>query len=210
MRDKYAGWSSYNYVEDDPVNRIDQDGRDWYNIGTKDHPDIVWENTTGQLKVGNNTYQDIGKNVLVGIGSMTEEVNGAKFMLYLATNKKGATASIVGNTVPSDQKLYATIKGGLYKTELSKHDGYKALRLVGKIPVEGGTDPGTGKSYATGILFHIGNTSRANLWTKYGHNAISKGCQTGYNGNKKAYLNFMNNFSNSWNANYYLIREGEK
>ena len=209
LEDKYPGWSPYNYVGNNPLSHLDINGQDWYNIGTKDNPNIVWKNTSGQLKIGKNIYQDLGKNVLVGIGSMTEKVNEAQFMLYLATKTDGPSATIIGNTVPADQKLFATIRGGLYKTELTKHDGHLALRLIGRIPVEGGIDPGTHKSYATGILFHVGNTGRANLWTKYGHKPISEGCQTGYNGNPKAYDNFIKNIPNDWNGNYYLIREGE-
>ena len=230
MAEKYPGWTPYNYVMDGPLNNVDPDGMDWYNLGGEKNPDIQWrDGSEDQLKPGVANWvadlfgfgeyaKSLGANVLVGYGaapsedcSISEDVNGATFELYTESFKLGATATISGNTISADPDQYATIAGGVYSANLVQYKGRPALKLNGggRVPTVG-DNPNPESNYyqrngADKIYFHMGCTGHEDLWSHEGE-PISTGCQTGSNGHPKDYLEFMKNFPPAWKGNYYLIR----
>ncbi len=150
-------------------------------------------------------------------------MNEARFELFLHTNTTGPTATISGNTVPSDLELFGTIKPGLDKARLTTFLGLPALLINGcrEIPVlydvlhpngnpnnpaNDGIEPS--EHIADGIYFHAGSWGRMTRWTR-DENPISEGCQTAAYGDSKShrvYRAFMRNFPRGWEGRYYLTR----
>jgi RHS repeat-associated protein len=219
----YPSVSPYAYVGNSPINIIDPDGMDWYEI----NDNIEWHegsdpvlkpgfgNWIASLFGGGDYAASLGANVLVANGApFGESVNESVFYLYLETNTSDPSATLVGNTVPSDQSMYGTIASGLYSSELVQYHGNPALLLNGggDIPVMFGNPNNsrnsglpTSQHIADRIYFHAGNSARESL-TTWGGQPISQGCLTGSHGNRPAYLNFMNNIQTGWNGNVYLRR----
>ena len=55
LRDKYAGWSGYNYVEDNPLLNIDPNGLDWFKYKDKNEKEENWHwqnGSTYKLNIG--------------------------------------------------------------------------------------------------------------------------------------------------------------
>jgi hypothetical protein len=198
---------------------IDRDGMgvtDWYDIGGK----IQWRDHSGTLTENGNTYQDLGKNVLVGYenrdANLNEPINSAKFEFYSETNHDGPIATTNGNTVPANVTKYGTLKDGLYPAAIgsrSKYPGEKAIMINNRGPlptVNGNPNDPKGAAVAdqtlTGVFFHQGNTGRASLTTSVenGSRPISVGCQTCGNGDPNAMGNFMKNVPDDFTGSYYL------
>lgn len=159
--------------------------------------------------------------------NLNEAVNGAIFDLYLESDHTGATASIVGKTVPCDvnafgtlpEGLYETIYNGLYREEPSlrilqkKGESYYNPKLsAGDLPTVKG-NPNNSKNRGkdksqhimNGILFHLGNYGQARLRTSKGR-PITEGCQTGKHGkgSKAEYHKFASHFIGKDGIIYYL------
>jgi RHS repeat-associated protein len=204
-------FNSFAYAGNHPINAVDPDGRDWFNLGDSKNPDIQWrEGNAPQLKPGvwnwiKNLFgfgehaESLGKNVLVAVGSEKETVNSAQFSWYSEKNKNGPSATIRGNTRSSDPSKYAVIKEGVYNAKLSPRSKYpkeRALMLEGggKIPtVRANPNPNSDwhdQMYADEIFFHQGNVGRENLFTTEGK-PISEGCLTAAHGNPKEFNRFM-------------------
>ena len=217
--------SPYAYTGNgvNPINGMDPDGNDWYDMGGEqlewyEGSDPVLKpgfgNMIASIFGGGEYATSLGENVLWGRGfSENEPVNGATFDLYLAGNLGGPVASLRGNTIPSSNGAYATIAPGLYNAMQTEYNKWPALRLFsrwdpkGEIPtVRPNPSRKDGRSVATGILFHIGNTHRQSLET-LDNEAISRGCQTGSHGNPAAYRSFMGHIPNGIDLNYYLTRQ---
>ena len=212
MMDKHPEISAYTFTANNPIRLIDPDGRDWYDIdGT-----ITWKDHEGVYKNGDNTYQSLGKNVIVATHNrngdgVTEDINSATFSLYLESNKKGATATISGNTVPDDPEKSGTLAEGLYSAKAQSRAKYAArgiedLAIIinggGELPTVKGNPSKKNSDMLTGVFLHMGNNYSASLHDSKG-NAYSHGCQTGgnYKGSHAVYndwrsksLNFKGNF----------------
>ncbi len=150
-----------------------------------------------------------------------EDINAARFELYLESNTKGPSATIKGNTIPGDKDLFGTLAEGLYSAEFKLFKERPAI-LIGEgggLPTIDGNpnnpanynEDGTLKPIEdhimNGIYFHRGNYGRKSL--TYDNDGelgyISEGCQTGPNSNGSygRYLIFMKSAA-GFKGNYYL------
>ncbi len=213
--DNYLEWTPYNYVGNNPINIIDPDGRDWFEINGK----IKWRSWEGDhtTKKG-KTYKSLGKNVLVVTHKRkkdgSEDINSATFNLYLEDDKTGPSATIKGNTVPADTDDFGTLLEGLYSAATkTRSNGQEGILINGggDLPTVSG-NPNNSKNdgkdesehVMDGIWFHAGNSARESLTTLSGGN-ISEGCLTGRcgSGSKSDYDQFME-AAKGFKGNLYL------
>jgi RHS repeat-associated protein len=185
-------WQSpYVSMDNNPIMLTDPTGMsasppDWVE---KSDGSIKWdENVTSandkDLQAGDKY---LGKNVLVGThnrdASLNEPINTAKFDLYLESNKEGPSATIMGNTVPADNKTAGTLAEGLYPARSQGRASYLAekkedLALIINEGKSVPTAPGSPKSSMTEVFFHSGNNYQKSLFDSKGK-PYSAGCQTG-------------------------------
>ena len=221
--ENYYSWSPYHFSANNPIRITDPTGMDWYDVNST----ITWHDQEGDLTIDDQTYQSLGKNVLVGTHNRdengNEDINSATFSLYLESNKEGATATIEGNTVPGDIEKQGTLAEGLYDADYAEYKGKPAI-LIGKggdLPTTDGNPNNPDNYNADGsmkpvsehvmdeIFFHKGNIGRERLWYQKPNGEkgyISEGCQTGPNGQGSLlrYQDFMKNVDKSFSGKYYL------
>ena len=202
LAEKTYEWTPYRYAFNNPLKFIDPNGmtEDWVESSSGE---IYWdENATSQesTKQG-ETY--LGKNVVVIEGApadingdVEEEINDASFTLYTPENKEGKIATMDGNTVSADGDEYATIAAGTMGGEKTTYNDTPAILINGGGKVsttKNNPNPNSnyfGQKSADEIFIHAGNKNYERLTTSTGQ-AISEGCPTGSNGNRAAYMKFM-------------------
>ena len=214
------GFNPYHFSYNNPMNKSDPSGRlpdDW--VQSKDGK-IYWDNnaTSQATTKAGETY--LGKNVLVGTHNrdknLNEKINSAKFEFYSENKKDGSIATIMGNTVPSDNTKAGTLAEGLYSAKFGHRnsDKYKnelALRIYnldgtdGLPTVNGNPNPKSDGNTLTGVLFHMGNNYQTSLFDSKG-NEYSSGCQTSgcYPNSRATHNEFMKIIGTDFQGNYYL------
>jgi len=213
LRHLEPGWTPYRFGFNNPIIYTDPTGlyEDWVESADGD---VYWDdNATSQstTKAG-ETY--LGKNVIVGTHnrdkSGNEEINTATFDLYLESNKTGPSASINGNTVPSDISKSGTLAEGLYSAKSGSRSKYVARGEEDlAILINGGnsvpTTANSPKASMTEVFFHMGNNHQTSLFDSRG-NAYSAGCQTSgcYPGSRENHNEFMSTVGTNFNGSYYL------
>lgn len=192
-----------------------------------------WKDQKRELKIDDQTYQSLGKNVLVGTHNRdkdrNEKINTATFSLYLESNTEGASATIKGNTVSADIEQFGTLAEGLYDAEYTTYKGDGAILIEGggDVPTVSGNLNNPDNYNADGalkptsehvmdeILFHKGNWARESLSTNMFRNGkrvqISEGCQTGGcdPGSLPKYRAFIKN-AVGFKGKYYLRANSNK
>ena len=214
MAEKYLNFSPYVYVGNSPINIIDPNGMDWYDIDGN----ITWKDHEGEYKKGDNTYQSLGKNVIVVTHNRnkdgeTEEMNTATFSLYIESNTDGSTATITGNTVPDNPEKSGTLAEGLYPAEAQSRSSYEKrgdtdlaifINEGNELPTVNGNPSKANSDKLTGVFIHMGNNYRAELHDS-NLNPYSEGCLTGgnYAGSHDVYNTWRGNAPN-FKGNVYL------
>ncbi|MEM6738362.1 MAG: RHS repeat-associated core domain-containing protein, partial [Bacteroidota bacterium] len=223
LADQFPDQSSYSLFRNNPVSFTDPTGMSPVDWVEDRNGNIYWDdNATSQATTKEGeTY--LGKNVIVGTHNRdatgNEEINTARFDLYLESDKKGSSATIIGNTVPADVTKHGTLAEGLYPARFQGRysklkKGIDDLSIIineGKaLPTITGKNPNNPNSdYLTNVFIHAGNKGYERLWynRKRGDvGYISEGCQTTGcgQGSRRSHNLFMQKVGRDFNGYYFL------
>jgi len=176
----------YNFTQNNPILRVDPEGTlDW--VSNADG-EIYWDNNATSQATTKEGEKYLGKNVLVATHARDkngeEEVNAATFELYLESDKSGSTATLKGNTVPSDIDKFGTLAEGLYPARFqarASKPGENALIINegGELPTVNGNPNKENSDNLTEVFFHRGNPYNESLLDSKGDPVWSHGCLLG-------------------------------
>ena len=219
MQDARPWISPYSYAQNNPLIRVDPTGLlDWVqrSDGTIEWDENVTSADDADLVEG-ETY--LGRNVIVATHNrdenLVEPINSAKFDVYLDSNKKGPSATIMGNTVPADVERYGTMAEGLYtarsqgRFKYGPNDPSIIINEGGPVPTVRGNPQNTAGDYLTEVFLHAGNPNHPRLsgWDKKGNPVnITTGCLTTCNerGSRVKHERFMNTVGRDFEGFLYL------
>ncbi len=219
MQDARPWISPYSYVQNNPLIRVDPTGLlDWVqrSDGTIEWDEKVTSADDADLVEG-ETY--LGRNVIVATHNrdenLVEPINTARFDLYLESNKKGPSATIMGNTVPADVERYGTMAEGLYtarsqgRFKYGPNDPSIIINEGGPVPSVRGNPQNSAGDYLTEVFLHAGNPNHPRLsgWDKKGNPVnITTGCLTTCNerGSRVKHERFMNTVGRDFEGFLYL------
>ena len=216
--DPYNQYASpYVGMGNNPVGMVDPNGG-WADWVEDANGNIYWDDNATSQATAKQGETYLGKNVLVGTHARNAEgdepINGAVFEIYLESNKTGPSASLVGNTIPSDKTKNGTLAEGLYPARSQARGKYikrgqEDLAVLinegGELPTVFGNPNKKHSDMLTEVFFHRGNDYRESLFDSQGVK-YSHGCQTGgcYAGAHAAHNEFMGVVGDDFNGSYYL------
>ncbi len=184
----------YNFVQNNPINRIDPKGEldDWIK---NSEGKIYWDdNATSQASTKKGEHY-LGRAVVVFDGFKDEQLGkgqnlfgeGAKLANVTVYGPKGADdiQSYKGFTMTSDAETFGPIADGTFslnydtrgKSGMLKSNW--AIEGRGEVPAYGGHNPNPnayGGAYKTGIFIHTSNRNGYAGRYNNGKNGISEGC----------------------------------
>ena len=217
MAEKYPNMGGSVYCAGNPVKLVDPDGNDWVE---SENGNIYWNDKATSQETASKGETYLGKNVLVGTHNRDENgnepINSATFDLYSESNKEGVSATIKGNTIPSDITKYGTLAECLYSAKFGHRNAEKyknelALRIYNLdgtdgLPTLNGNPSKANSDLLTGVLFHAGNPYQKSLLDSKGRPVWSHGCQTSGcgPGSSKLHNDFMQVVGRNFNGSYYL------
>jgi RHS repeat-associated protein len=197
LAEKYESWSTYQYVRNNPIMRIDPDGQsdEWVQ---KEDKSIYWDkNATSQetTKAG-ETY--LGKAAVVFNGSTDEKLGkgqnlfgeGAKLADVTVYGPKGEDdiQQYKGFTMSSDPTKFGVVSNGDYVVNRIGQNEAKGpygsewtLNNRGKVPANDNFNPAhpdRDPAYLDGVFVHPSNTNGwAGTYIKEGIvHGVSEGC----------------------------------
>ena len=207
------GGFQYVYCNNNPIRLVDPNGMEVEDWVEDANGEIYWDDNATSQATTKSGEKYLGKNVVVAThnrdANLNEPINSATFDLYLESNHDGPSATINGNTVPTDGTTSGTLAEGLYPARFQGRASYlnKGKTDLALLINEGKTVPtakGSPKSSMTEIFFHAGNNYQTSLSDSKGK-PYSRGCLTGpcMPGSLSTWNNFATQLK-GFNGNLYL------
>lgn len=167
MAEKYYSFNPYNYCGNDPINKIDPNGCDWYQ-STDNEDEYIWhegnKDIDGYTRIGSSMSFKIGKDSYLNFYQNAGiKANQAVNAFDLITSSGKLQNQLLGKHSPLSEEAKSALFNGLNSRAVDE-----IARPIGEMLVEYGAG-----SYIGGIL---GNAA-GYLWGKI----AAKGIQVGQN-----------------------------